>query len=263
MRPGVSYFSVGEDAVFAEVTGTFDPLYPVEYLADLFLPTCPCRVVPDAGDVAFTAALPAAQPVQMIALPQHTIPAGASVRARLYSDAGMTTLVTDGDLGPTQIPDPVTGWKQTFLAVMNAVQTVRAVRIDISDAGTDPIDLGGLEIAQWWEWPWITADANLGFTDGADDIDLLGGGAWGREEYRPNTYSGQVDYMEASEALTNGLDFLKNRQQSRPFVFCEDYSDPTTWPRTCFLAMNASLEPLVAQLYDKERFQFRAREWVR
>ncbi len=263
MRSGVSTFSYTATATYALVTGDADANYPIGNLADLFQISNPARITPDAGEIAFTAVLTTDQTVQMAALVQHRLPAGATVRTRLFSDAGMTTTVTGGDLGPTAIPAPVTGYRQTFPAVMAASRTVRAVRIDIEDAGSDPIDFGGLEIAQWWELPKITATAEIGFGDGADDIALLGGGAWGRQEYRPNTYSGQVAHMDTAVSLTTGLDFQKYKQLSRPFVFCEDYSDPASWPRTTFLAMNSDLSPFVAALYSRDRYQFRLAEHVR
>jgi hypothetical protein len=263
VRSGVSTASFSESATFAAVTGTFDANYPVGSMSDLNQPSKVARVAPAAGVVAFTAVLSADRSVQVAALVAHTLPAGATVRTRFFSDAGMTTLVTGGDLGPTAIPTPVSGYKQTYPALMDAAQTVRAVRWDIASAGASDIDIGAAEIAQWWEWPKITATAELGFDDPGEDLQLLGGGAVGQEGYAPNTYAGQVAHMDIADSLTLGVDFQKLKQLSRPFVFVEDYSDSASWPRTCFLALNVDLPQFVAQLYDRDAFQFRLREHVR
>lgn len=263
MKTGVSTIPYGETATFALVTGSADATYGIANLASIATPSKPARLTPSAGALAFTAVLTANRTVQLAALAQHGLPAGATVRTRFYSDAGMTTVVTGGDLGPTSIPTPVSGYKQTFPGIMAASQTVRAVRWDIASAGASAIDFGAAEIAQWWEWPKITRAADLGFEDPGEDLGLLGGGAVGQEGYAPNTYAGEVSHMATSVSLTTALDFQKLKQLGKPFVFVEDYDDSASWPRTCFLARNVDLPPLVAALYDRDGFQFRLREHVR
>lgn len=268
MRPGLSTFSGVSDPNVAAptvtlLTGSADANYPVGNLSDLLVPSKVARITPAGGAIAFKVVMAADHAAQIAALVNHTLPAGASVRVRFYADSGLSALVSGGDLGPTTIPDPVEGYPQTFPAVMDAAQTVRAVRVDIASAGADPIDLGGCEVAQWWELGGLTNSADVGFEDGGDDLALMGGGAWGRQEYHPNTYSGEVAYMDSAQSLTTGLSFLKNKALARPFVFVEDYADPATWPRTCYLASNADLPPFVAQLYDRDQVQIRVREHVR
>lgn len=268
MRPGLSTFSgVSDSNVTAPtitlLTGSADANYGVANLSDLLVPTKVARITPAGGVIAFKVVMAADHAAQMAALVNHTLPTDATVRVRFYSDAGASVLVTGGDLGPTTIPDPVDGYAQTFPAVMAAAQTVRAVRIDIASAGSDPIDFGGCEVAQWWELGGLTNSADVGFEDGAEDLQLMGGGAWGRQEYHPNLYSGEVAYMDSALSLTMGLSFLKNKALARPFVFVEDYADPASWPRTCYLASNADLPPFVAQLFDRDHVQLRLREHVR
>jgi hypothetical protein len=43
----------------------------------------------------------------------------------------------------------------------------------------------------------------------------------------------------------------------------EDYNDQGSWPRTCFLARNTELPPLVGALYRHDKFQFRFKEHLR
>lgn len=261
MRPGVTTFSYAPDAVFSVVTGSVDANYALANLGDLLLPSMPARITPSGGVIAFTAVLPAAQSIQAVVLGRHTLLAGATVRIRLYSDAGATTLVTGGDSGVVAIPTPVAGYRQCVPFVMAAAQAVRAVRIDVASAGSSPIDIGWLEIAGWWNWGRLTPTADIGQTAQAPSTPLLGGGERGRRSDWATTYSGQVEFIE--DGLTAGLDFQKNRNLGRPHVFCEDADDPTTWPRTTFLALNKDLTPLTAQLYRRDKWQIRARELCR
>jgi hypothetical protein len=261
MRPGVTTFSHAADAAFAAVTGSADASYPVANLGDLVLPSKVARVTPSGGVIAVTAVLPAAQAIQAVVLGRHTLPAGATVRLRLYSDAAMTTGVAGGDSGVSAIPAPVAGYRQCRPFVMAAAQSVRAVRVDIASAGSSPVDLGWLEIAGWWNWGRLTPTADIGQAAQAPSTPLLGGGERGRRSAWATTYAGQVAFIE--DGLTAGLDFQKNRNLGRPFVFVEDADDPATWPRTAFLAVNKDLAPLTAQLYRRDTFQIRVREHCR
>jgi hypothetical protein len=262
IRSGVSVFTYAAETTFALVTGSASSDYPVTNLADLFQTTKVARVTPSGGVIAFTAVLSADQAVQIAAMVNHTLPANAVVRVRFYSDAAMTTVVANGDMGNVAIPDPVDGYIQTFPSVMPARQTVRAVRFDISNAGSDPVDIGAVEIAQWWSLP-NPQNADVGFDDGTDDIALMGGGSWGRDEYHPTTYRADWAHMNSADALANGVSFLKNKSLVRPYIFVENYADPTTWPRTCFVALNQEMSQFAMKLYDREIFALRAREFVR
>lgn len=260
MNPGVSMTSHSETATFASVTGTFASDYPVGNLADLVEIGEVARVTPSGSAAAFTAVLAASQSVQFVALVGHNLPAGASVRVRTYSDAGLSSLVADS--GATTIPDPVDGLAQTFPFLMDAAASVRSVRVDLAGLSGD-VDMGGLEIASWFAFPYISTGAEAGLEEGPDDLELIGGGAAGAESELVRTYDGEIAYLSMSTATTTGLDFQKLKGLTRPFVFVEDYDDPDTWARGCFLAVNADLPPMVAQLYDADTFQFRLREHVR
>jgi hypothetical protein len=182
VRTGVSVTSYADTATFAAVTGSFDANYLVANLGDLFQPSKVGRVTPAGGLIVITAVLPVAQLIQMVALIQHTLPAGATIRVRFYSDAGMTSVVTGGDLGPTAIPAPVSNFRQTFPAVMAAPQTVRAIRVDIASAGSSAIDIGGLDVGAWWELPKLTGTAEIGFVDGGSTSTCSAAGPTGAKK---------------------------------------------------------------------------------
>jgi hypothetical protein len=261
MRPGVSTSSVAEDATFTSIAGTWDTDYPVTGLADPIRIAEVARVTPATGAAAFKAALTADQSVDFFALAGHTLPAGATVRFRGYSDAAATLQVADTTA--TTIPTPVSPWRQTFPAVLSAPVTIRAVRVDIANAGADPIDIGACIVGRFWEWPWITAGMTAGLRAGGGDIDLIGGGSVGRDVTKLRTREGQISYLDLSTSSTTGLDHQKRNALTRPFVFIEDLDTPANWPRDCFLAVNSDLPASVAALFDKDTFQFRLVEHVR
>lgn len=257
MRPVVSTDSVAAEAVFAAVTGTWSASYPVANLGDLFLTTKVARVTPAAGAAAFTAVLAADTDVQFVAIVDHTMPAGATARIRLYSDAGMTSAVFDSTA--TAIPTPLARQEQTFPVVLDAAVTVRAVRVDLAGLSGD-LDIGALEIAAAWEWPWITAGAGVGVTSATDDIALVGGGSVGRQTRKLRTHEGQVSFLELGISTTTGIDAQKLKGLARPFVFVEDYDTPASWPRSCYLARNTALPAFASALYGHDHFQFRLRK---
>lgn len=255
MKSGISTDSYADTATFAVVTGTADADYPVSNLGDLAEPGVVARITPDTGAIAVTATLPAARSIQFAALVEHTIPADATVRVRFYSDV-LTTVVSD--TGVDTIPDP-TDDPQTYPVLLPAALSVRSVRIDIAGL-TDDLDIGGLEIAAFWEWPWLTGSLDAGFRLSGDEIDLVGGASAGGEGDAPRTRSGEVKYLDLGVSVTTRIDAQKLHGLTRPFVYLEDYDTPSSWPRDCFLATNTALPPGVAEMFDRDTFQFRIEE---
>jgi hypothetical protein len=135
--------------------------------------------------------------------------------------------------------------------------------VDIASAGSAAIDIGGLEIAKWWQWPFISARLEAGFASAGDDLALEGGGAEGQSGFLARTRDGQIGMLDLAVSAVTGLDFQKLKGLTKPFVFVEDADTAAHWPRDCFLAVNADLPPMVAQLYDRDAFQFRLREFTR
>lgn len=258
MRPGVSTNSAADLATFAIVTGTGDSDYPIANLGDLVTPSEVARITPAGGAVAFTAVLPAARSIQFAALVEHAIPTGGTVRVRFYSDA-LSTVVHDTTA--VTIPDP-TSDPQTFPVLLNAPLSVRAIRVDIAGLSA-PLDIGGCELAGFWEWPWITAGLAAGFSIGGSDEDLVGGGSAGAEGEDFRTRSFDVSYLELRISTTTGIDFQKVQGLTRPFVYIEDYDDPISFPRDCFLAVNSELPPLTAAMFGSDTLSMRLTEWGR
>ncbi len=256
MISGVSGESYARAATFAGITGTWDSDYPVENMADLVRITKVARVTPAAGAAAFSVVLPASTSISFSALVNHTAPEAATMRVRAYSDAGMTAGIYDSaavSMGPV-----VSGYPSVRPLVYDAV-TARAVRVDLADLDGDT-EIGGFEISKFWRWSGISPGADVSLLAGSGDVDLAGGGSMGDEAWQPRTYDGQIDFLALALAQTTGFDFQKITARGRPFVFVEDYSDPDSWPRGCFLARNGDLPALVGAVYRHDRFQFRFRE---
>lgn len=256
MRSGVSTRSCSDEAAFAGVAGAWSTDYPAENLGDTLEPGIVARVTPAAGAAAFTATLPSARLLQFVGLVEHLIPADGTVRVRFYSDV-LTTVVHD--TAAVAIPDP-TNDPQTFPVLLDAPISVRSIRVDLAGLGADDLDIGACELAKFWELPWITAGLVAGFDASGEELPLVGGGSAGAEGDKHRTRSFEVSRIDLAVSSTTGLDFQWWQGLTRPFVYVEDYDTPSSWPRDCFLAANAALEPAVVAVFDRDNLQFRLRE---
>lgn len=264
-RPGVSLDSYSKAATWTSISGAWASGYPVTNLGDLRRPSKVARVTPASGSAAVKAVLAETSKVQCIAVVQHNAPAGATVRARLYADAGLTVLVHDtgvsalwpADFDTSKIARP------SRILVTPVPVNCAAVRIDLAGL-TGATDIGAIEIAKWWEWPGISPGAEFGLREPPASIGLLGGGEEAvAVDSHPRVYDGELGALAMADAATKGIDFQKIKGLAQPFVFTEDLRDVTSWPYTTFLATNAELPELVGRMYRRDTFQFRFREHVR
>jgi len=256
MRSGVSTASLADDGTFAVTTGTEDSDYPATNAGDLFDTGEVARIAPDTGTVVIERVLSADASVQFLALVEHNIPSGGAVQVEVFDDDSLTSLAHD--TGTVTIPDP-TSDPQTFPVLLDAAITARSIRVTVTGL-TDDLELGGLEIGQFWEWPWITAGLEAGFDIGGSEQVLAGGGSYGAEGEDFRTRTLQVSYLDLAVSSTTGLDFQKLQGLTRPFVYVEDYDAPASFPRDCFLAVNEDTPLMSAAIFDKDNVQFRLRE---
>jgi hypothetical protein len=180
-RAGVSATSYSKISTFAAISGSWSSDYPVTNLRDLVRSAQPARVTPASGAAAFSVVMPSSQTVQLAALVHHTLPAGATVRLRLYSDAAMTGLVLDSGLYGAwpQGSAPSAGYMATRPFLTDAPAMCRAARVDLAGL-TGATDIGAFELAKWWEWPGVSPGANIGFSPTQSRIDYIGGASEGR-----------------------------------------------------------------------------------
>lgn len=255
MRSGVSTDSLAADGTFAVATGSADADYPVANLGDIYDPGEVARIAPSGGAVVIERTLSAAASVQFLALVEHNIPAGGSVRVQFYSGV-LSSLVHD--TGTVAIPTP-TADPQTFPVLLDAPASVRSARVTITGLSGD-LEIGALEIGGFWEWPWITAGLEAGFDIGGGEQVLVGGGSYGAEGEDLRTRSLEVKYLDLSVSSTTGIDWQQFQGLTRPFVYVEDYDTPSSFPRDCFLAANDALPMMTAVMFDADDVSIRLRE---
>lgn len=258
MTTGFSVDSYSAAAAWAGVTGAYSADYPAANLGNLEEPTKVARVTPAGGVAAFTAVMAAAGAVRIVALVHHDIAAGATLRVRLFTDAGMTVLAHDSGtvaFWPTgSAPD------EDFLSVrpyiLGAEVTAAAARVDIGGLAS-PIDIGCCELARFWDFGGISDGIDIGFDPRTPALQLAGGASDGVDQWMPQILNGQVDYMALAIAASEGIDFHKLKGTAYPFVVVDDYANAATWATNCFFARNVDIPALVGAMYRHDTFQFR------
>lgn len=266
MTSGVSLYSRSAAATWGAVTGAWSTDYPVSNLGDLIFISKVARVTPAGGVVAFTFNLGAVQTIQFLSLVNHTILAPATMRVRLFSDlnpdpVGNAAAIVYDSAATAVWPTggPVASYpSQRPLRVSAAGLAVGSGRIDLA-AVSGPIDIGGLEVSQFWAWD-LSPGKDFGFDSRDPSLQLATGPADGTDGWLPRVLSGQIDFLRLAEASTTGLDFQSTQGLAKPFMFVENLEDASTWARGAMLARNITT-PLSSGVRTRhDKFQFRLRE---
>lgn len=263
MRSGVSFPSYAANPTYAMITGAADALYPVANLADLYNIRAPFKASA-AGVVAFSGVFTATKAVQFLALLHHNGAAADTIRVRLYSDAGMTSVVYDStaiSLFPTGSA-PNSLYPQCFPLRLSAATNARAFRIDLS-ANALPWVIGGLEISGFWQWTDVAVPREIGFQNTDVIVAQPFGVDHAMSQYGPRTISGSRDVTDQSENLSTAMDFQLATKTNKPFVWCWDVDDATTYPREVVLVRNAKLNPTVQNEYPSGKQSFAFLEHLR
>lgn len=264
MTPGVTYLSASSLASLAMITGSADANYPVQNLSDTVNNAKVARLTPAGGVVAFSFDLSAASLIQFVGLVRHNLSGAETVRIRLYSAAalGGSLLVDSGVISVWPSGAAVAGYAQTRPWVASAgPYTALSGRVDFASLG-GVLEIGALELAQWWP-VYMSPGAEIGFITTAADEAIVGGGAEAGDTFVSRMMNGQCDFLSIATSATTGIDFQAAVGKSKPFVWVQDYDDPTTWGRGCWPARNADLPPIVGALYRHDRFQLRLKEHAR
>lgn len=247
MKSGVSFPSYASLPAFAMVSGSADASYPVQNLSDLKR----IRRIFKAGAtgaVSFTFILPAAASIQFLGLMDHNGAAGSTVRYRLFSDnnpdpVGNAGAIVHDSTAVGIFPTgsaPSTLWAQNRPYKITAAVTARSCRIDLS-AHASKWEIGGLEIAGWWEWTDVAVPREFGVSPTDVVVDLGANIQETRSQWSPRTVIVQRSVVTQTENETTAQDFMLEKQLSKPFVWVWDYDDATTWPREVILVTNASM----------------------
>lgn len=269
MTPGVSIFSAAAAAAWTVANGSQDSNYPVQNLSDMVRVTNVFRGAPNgSGAVGIKFILPAPASIGFLAFIRHTMTAG-NVRVRLWSDNNPDPTGNPGniiyDSGTTLIwpigSAPVKGYAATTPMILPSAFAAQSGYI-IFSSQTGSIEVGALELAQFWEWD-TGEGTQVGFSTTMQDQFIVGGGLDTYGTFTPRMASGQIDYLPLVASAKIGLDFQRTTGYTRPFVFVLDYDNLPLWGRWVFLARNTDLPAMVGALYRVDRFQFRLKEHLR
>lgn len=269
MAVGVGFPSYIDGATIALVTGTAAASYPVSNLNDILKAKNPFRSSASAAQ-AFTYVLAAAESTQFVALVNHNLPTGSTMRVRLFSDNNPDPVGNPGaivyDSGTINVwtsGSPSTGFSTCRPIVLSAAVSARSGYINVTPA-SGIVEIGALEVAGWWDWPGIAPGVELGLMQDEDFLGLAGGADDpGINSNTPRVANGEISYLALGTAVNTALDFQKTNGKQRPFVFVVDSTTGSSWARQCYLAVNADVPPLAGKLYRHDTFQFRFREYWR
>lgn len=250
-------------ATATAVVGGWAAEYPLANVVDLVRPSKIARASA-AGDRSFNLNFATAVSIGALALIGHNAPDGATFYIVMTAgpDATGTTLYEGTHEFWPGLSAPNPAYRSIRPLILPAtVAGVRTIRILIYAHGA-PLEIGAVDVGGFWEWP-LGYGREIGFKTDDREIDLAGGASYRPEKRKLRTVSGQVDLMAMAETSTTGLDFQKGLDLHRPFVWAEDWSDPTSWTRKCILARNDDLPLMAGALYRRDAFPVRLIEHVR
>lgn len=266
MKTGVIFPSYAHEVTTVSHIGAWSAAYPLLNVTDLVRPSKPARASA-AGDRSIYGTFPSNRPVQAIAIIGHNVPAAnvIGMEILLWSgpDGTGTLLATSGGIDWWTAGSPgVAGYRWIRPYIFSAPFNVRSFQIYISNTGT-PLEIQAIDVGGFWEWPGISYGRDLGVSSDEDEIQLVGGASYRPDRATPRQINGQIDLIAMAKTSTTGLDFQKGVDLQRPFVWAEDFDDPTTWARKCLLARNVALPGMVGARYRHDRFPIQMIEHMR
>lgn len=262
MRTGIGYPSMTSEAVWSAQYGVWQDNYPPSALGDLQRPSKPARIT-NNSPIDVKAVFPTARPVQLFALVDHNLPVGSNVLIQAYSntspDGSAAGLVLEQafEAWPAGTA-PVEGRRSIRPLILSAPVTIRSLRIIFVPTVAHPtISIGAIEVSGFWEWAGISPGKELLFESKEPASKIVGGMEVVRPGRVQRQVNGQIDYVKVGGKTNTVLDFQRDMDLDRPFIFAPDFDDPASWSRHCFLAKNLQVPPLTGALYKHDRFVFR------
>lgn len=239
MRSGVCFPSSASEATW---TGTaFDADFPVTNLSDLVnIRRVAARTTTAAFSVDFV--FPTARSIDFVAAVHHNAGPAATLTIQLSSGTDPTTNIVYS--GTANLLRRTTDGDATFARVtplaLVAPLSVRSGRLTFS-ANDVPMEIGGIEIGQFWSWYDVNVPREIGVESTAEVIPVGGGAEHAMMQWAPRTIAGTREVVDQSELDTKLLDFQRTNGTWAPFVWCWDAADPTTWAREAVLVRNRTL----------------------
>jgi hypothetical protein len=268
MTAGVIYPTVGRLVSWSPIIGVFGADHPVSNLSDLDRIT-KVAIANEGGGHAIAGQLPAAATIDCMAIIGHNLAVGSVFRLYAFSGTGNDPVADAGtivyDSGETLVwptGGPIADYRSIRPVMFPAAVSARSFYLILSPSGLTPLQVGGIEFGQIWSLP-ISFDRQIGMSDDGSDIGLAGGASVTGLASEGRTVNARVDLMAMAITGTKGLDFQKGLDIDRPFVFAENFEDPTTWPRQCMFVRNQSLPAMVGRLYRHDAFPVRLVEHMR
>lgn len=275
MKPGVGFPSYGASLVWSEEGGSpFDPNYPVTNLSDTVYLTKVARAT-TAGYRSLLGVFPTDTTIQALAICNHNMGPSDLWRIRGFStptpDAGTDTPVFDtGVLASLPSPavailkpDGTPRYRQTRPFVLSSPVATRSLFLEFG-GGTAPVSVGAIEAAGWWAWEGISQSRDTGIDSRETSVPLVGGGEIIPSEFCARQINGQIDYIALGASGTDrALDFQAGTDIQQPFLFVNDTTDVTSWPRLALMVTNVQIPPLVGAVYRQDRFAFQFNEALR
>jgi hypothetical protein len=245
-RSMLSIRSVTSTGTAAMISGTADSDYPVTNLTDLKHIRKPFQTT-GSGAISFKVTLSANASVQFLTLLHHYASDPATYRFRCYSDTGLATLVDDsGTLTFPAVDDDA--FRISTPYELPTLQSVRAVRVDISDLG-DIWSIGGIEIAQRLAWEGVTK-RTLGLQSSEELNRYVDGATFATRAFSPRVIgAGRENQTYSDEGFTI-LDQQKTKGRSEPMVWVRAYEDQSTWNRECALVRFPTLQGVSRKFDD-------------
>lgn len=263
MKTGIIFPSAMDGAAVQTDVGGWTVGLDLANVLDIVRPSKIARAG-DAGIRNFIINLPSKKAVDAVAIIGHNASTVATARVSGHFDVGAAgDLMYDSGAVPFWPAGRTTTlYRSIRLFVFPSTKSIRSIYIRLS-ANTAPWEIQAIEAGQIWEWP-IGFDRELGVQPAEGLLSLAGGAAFASDAPAgPRVVRGQVDLMKLEESATTGLDFQRGLDIQRPFVFAEDFDDPSTWDRKCLLARNEEVPPMVGALYRRDRFPIRLIEHMR
>jgi hypothetical protein len=176
--------------------------------------------------------------VQAFGIAAHTLSLTATYRLQLYSDTGLTTQIYDSGLQDV--------WPVSYTAaelegqiplnpiLLSQAYSIRGFKLSLYDPDNDLayFDIGYLEIAEAWQPSvGIEMGAQFGYIN-YTETDTLPGGLERHTVYAPSfTFSGQIPYLDETEADENAMELFRQLGVHTPFMFVLHPTRSETWLR--------------------------------
>lgn len=265
MKSGIGFPSYGRDATWSLGPGSnaMAADFPMQNLANLEeLRRVALQAAPGGQNLYFD--LGAVREIDFLALIHHNAPAAAIFTVTLYDGANQTGAVVYASGNQAFWPGGAVNRDYPAVRPLRLPAPVNARSGLIAlTANTVPWEIGGVEIASFWEWNDVAVPREIGVRSNASSAAMGGGVTHVTRQWAPRTVAGSREAVDLPELETRLLDHQRINGLHRTFVWCWDVDDPATWARQAMAVTNSELPAGVRDAYQSGRINFAFREQLR